>query len=226
MVQNSVGEALAYLEKVYLKEPKLKDSIHVVQLNGEDKTEYRADMTATHRGTDIPIDVRFTAVFGKSQAQRNMIDLKPETPTVEWARKQKERAYKNRFQFTEDDIALFCVDSGGAWDESMVKHFREAREDLGKRRHRSQLVSIHHAQSTGRQEWRWALEQISLGICRANFEFMRVTREGMLPNGLNRAQAKLKSERNAERTAERNAKNPAGTRNKNELHQGPQEEEE
>jgi len=196
MVQNTVGEGLSYLERVYLREPKLKDTLHVTPTNTEDGTEYRADMTASHRGVDIPIDVRFTAVFGKGQAQRNMVNLKPEMPTVEKARKEKERAYKRRFDFPEDAVALFCVDSGGAWDQSMEKHFREAREDLERRRHRSQLVSIHNNHSTERQEWRWALEQISLGICRANFEFMRVIREGKLPNGLNRAQAKLRTELN------------------------------
>lgn len=201
MVQNDVRDGLSILEPVHKGETFVDDLLNVTVKDANDQTKYRVDFTAMHKGVAHPIDVRLTSIYGETEAQREMINFRPRVSTAERAKREKERTYQARFNFPPGSISFFCVDSGGAWDDGMLKHFQEAREYLSRRRHRTQVISVYKDRKSAKQEWRWALETVSLGICKANFEYMRVAREGLLPNGLNKTQAEAKTQANKERKA-------------------------
>jgi len=195
--QKGVQFALSHLEIVEEGEPALENSIHFTPTDEDDHTSYLADMKTTHLGREVLVDVRYTGTFMQTQAQRKMTNLQAETPTVEMLKKEKERRYAKRHTITEGAMVFFCIDSCGAWNKDMVKHFEEARAEMSKRRSRIQEIStfnIHPERK--KQVWRWSLEQVSLAICRATDEFFMVAREGRLPNGLNKAQAEERTRKN------------------------------
>ena len=190
IAQKGAQSGLATIQEVQAGEPALANSLHFTPIDENDRTNYLADFKTTHLGREVLIDVRYTATFHAAQAQRTMVNFHPEVPTVEMLNKAKTKAYARKTTFPDGALVFFCIDSCGAWNKDMVKHFMEARQDLARRSSRTRLISPYNTQQERtRQEWRWSLEQVSLGICRANDEYFLVARTGRLTtNGLTRVQ--------------------------------------
>jgi len=95
------------------------------------------------------------------------------------AKKRKEYI-KNR-QPAGDGFVAMALDCAGGWGPAMMKYFREASSEYGKR-------YIHEDEKD--KQMRYIKEGISLAICKANGIYMRRIREG-IPKDSEREKEKM-----------------------------------
>jgi hypothetical protein len=187
-IQDAVKEAVALFEHVDQKEPVLRDHA-LVKIWDDDDRECRADIRTLHGGTVKLLDVSFTATFQVTAKQRlagGFIDA--ERPSVEKRAHEKRLDARKKMESFPEDIFVPCVvDSKGMWGKDLYTYLLEAREDLKqKRKTKGKWEDNDQSQERQSLEWKNAKELISLAVCRANGEYMRVARTGRVRSGENR----------------------------------------
>jgi hypothetical protein len=203
-VQKCVQEGLAYLEPVQKGEPLMSEAALFIPIDENAQEELRADFKTTHLGVEMLVDVRFTAIYKQTKKARSRAEhlFEAKEPTTDTHEKEKDKKYHKSFIFPGGAIVFFCTDGSGGWNATMFKHFREARD--AKQKGSRMRIRINRGGRLEDAAWVWALETISLGICRANYEYMKVAREGRLPNGLSKQEALERTERNKRKKREAN----------------------
>ena len=194
MVQKGFIEVLRLFERVRLGEPKLLESVWFDYVDEEDTTQYLADCLSFHQiaGHDVHLDVAFSGTFHKTNKARN-----PEFPmeSLNQIQTRKTKTYKKRLNYPENCLVFIALDSCGGMGPMGIQYMQEAKESLqDKRRLSPERRSLtDEGYDIPFWEWQRAKVSLSLTICKANYEYTRVCREGRLKNGLTKQQASEKA---------------------------------
>jgi hypothetical protein len=113
------------------------------------------DILSTKCGRNVVVDVTFSS----------MTDL-----TLEQLEEKKSNEYRRNREFDANHFVPFVLTSSGAWGERMVEYMYELN-DAFKQENRGAGLQCKFA-------FRKARETISLGICKANWVYLKAMREG------------------------------------------------
>jgi len=87
---------------------------------------------------------------------------------------EKTNQYRQNRVLQTEYFSPFLVTSNGGWGEQMTKYLKEARDAL--------RTADPRMDSYQRQYFRYAKEMISLAVCKANWLYIRMMREGASRN--------------------------------------------
>ena len=152
IIEKSVVEALKLLgEDVHLTPPIMHEPLWQ-RRDPDDETEHLGDILTYHNNQRTIIDTVFTSSRTASDAEH-----------------QKARSYKKKLIYPDRSFVPMGIDNQGAWGESMEKYFHEIKQIIAK-------SDDTHRKRT----WHYAIQRISLGVCRANNEYIKRVRKGSI----------------------------------------------
>ena len=109
------------------------------------------DILAFHGGRNVVIDITFSSVKTASQGE-----------------KDKVKDYQKKLIYPERSFVPMGVDCNGEWGPSMEQYLEEAKR------------SLESSEVGDKRNWRFTIQRISLGICKANYEYIRRIRKGTI----------------------------------------------
>jgi hypothetical protein len=213
-IERQVIEAIAWFDVVIMRTSKIEDSLAFTSIIPDAKNNHFGDALTLHRGRETVVDVTFTSQVGTTKEHRSLTNPKF---LVDDAEEGKIDKYKTHSQFEESSFCPMGVDSNGRMGKRMVQYFNECNEDLRLRRQKSAARHILKTGPTSNNgEYRQAMEDISIAVCKANGMRMLVCRSGILPDGLTNDQAKQRAIVNRRKKIEKES-NQEGSNNREQI---------
>ena len=155
IVERAVGIALKRLEDEVQKVPQLDLQIGFEKIDPNKKAKEFGDFATYHRGRRMIIDVSMTS--------------NPSVRTVEKVETNKAKEYQENRRFDPSRFVAFALDNCGRWGSQAVQYLKEANQD--------RIAKCEMARYD--QELRYAVEGVSLAICKANAVYLRRMRQGI-----------------------------------------------
>jgi hypothetical protein len=155
VVERAVGVSLRLLEDEVTKVPKLDNQIGFEKLDPDSEAKVYGDFASYHQGRKVIIDVT--------------LNSRPCHATIAATEARKTREYLKNRRLDEGRFIPFAVDTCGQMGPQAVKYLKEANTERIKK---CPALRYDH-------QYRYAIEGISLAICRANGVYSTRMREGI-----------------------------------------------
>jgi hypothetical protein len=159
IMERAATVAIRYLDDTAERKPCLDNLPCLQRLNPAAEAKTYGDVLSTKCGRLVVIDVTFS-----SQT----------SVTLERLEQMKSNEYKVNRAFDPDHFVPFVITSSGAWGERMVEYFREMSDSI--------MEGNSHMRRLHKRAFRNARESISVGVCKANWVYMKSIREGTPTN--------------------------------------------
>ena len=153
-IEDGVQKAINFFENTE-SQPVIRSQLLWEVKDQNDQTNYRGDFRSFHGGQQRILDVTFTSTDVKS---------------VDQLEEEKTKVYEKRFKFPENAFIPVAIKHTGEWGKQMTKYFYEAVNYWIGSNGLSRTDSI--------PELNYSKQQLSLAICRANYQIMYKMRTG------------------------------------------------